>query len=724
MKIDAKKIEQAKEFAKKLIEKMSLTEKVGQLSQFGNSIYGGVESFFEDHYPEGKVGSYLSIHGVKKLNGVQKRLMEETPNHIPALFAYDVIHGFKTTFPTPLTQSFSWDPWYVAKESARVAAKEAYAAGIRWTFAPMVDISRDPRWGRIMEGYGEDTYLTSEFSAATVEGFQGDEIGAEDTLLACAKHFVTYGACIGGRDYNSVDMSLQTLLDVYVPPFKAAFEAGCLTCMPAFNDFNGVPCTCNTYLLQDVLRKELGFKGVTISDAGAIAELVPHNVCANIKEAVELAFNAGIDIIMAFDPYNDNIPALVEEGKIDIKDVDAAVERVLVLKYLAGIFEKPFVDEKKQECFFSPEHRHVSREVAKRCPVLLKNDNSILPIDENKKILLVGPIGNDPKAILGGWAGPCEPAQTITVLAGLENCFGKENVAFSIGCSIEGSEEDKENIEKAVEAVSEADIVVFAVGEHSGMAGEANSRSDISLPGLQEKLIEAVAEASKQKGVPCVAMIFSGRPLTIFSWRDKVDAILFAGQLGTEGGNAIADILSGDYNPSGRLSCSLPCSEGQIPCYYNSLNTGRPALGKWVFESKYRDLQIEPAYAFGYGLSYTTFEYTELKLSKDKMSQDPDDYILVSVDVQNTGDRAGEEVVQLYIRDMIGSRARPMKELKGFDKIMLAPGEKKTVEFTLKNSGLAFTDWNMKKVTEPGDFSVMISKNAAEPVLFASFKVE
>lgn len=715
MKADIERLEKARKKAKEILAKMNITEKVGQLSQFGRSIYGGVESYYEEHYKEGKIGSYLGVTGAKKTNMVQKNLMNDTPHNIPAIFAYDVIHGYKTTFPTPLTQSFSWDP-DVVRECCSVSAKEAYAAGLKWTFAPMVDIARDPRWGRIMEGYGEDPYLSSEMAKAAVEGYQGDYIGQKDKVIACAKHFVTYGACIGGRDYNSADMSLQTLHDVYIPPFKAAFDAGAATCMAAFNDFNGVPCTCNRYLLKDVLRKQLGFEGVVISDAGAVLELIPHNVCDNERDAVELAFNAGIDIIMAFDPFNDNIPALLENGRIKIDDVDEAVERVLVLKELLGLFDEPFVDEEGEKCFFSEEHRAVARDSARRSMVLLKNDDGLLPVGKGVKIALIGPLADNRKDVLGSWAGVCEPDKTVTVLEGLRKAYGSENVLYAKGCDIDS--DDVSGFEKALMIAKQADVVFLAVGESRDMSGEACCRSDIRLPGVQEELIDKVAKANEN----VCAIVFAGRPIVMENWKNSVKSILFAGQTGTETGNAVADILSGEYNPSGRLTCSFPYSVGQVPIYYNSLNTGRPALGKWRFEAKYMDAPIEPAFCFGYGLGYSEFEYSNLVLSHKEI--DRNGCLNICVDVKNVGKYDGEEVVQLYIRDVIGSRARPMKELKGFKKVFVRKGETVKVEFVLHASSLAFHNIDMEQVVEPGEFKVMIGKNSNDIVLEDNFYIK
>lgn len=715
MKAEIDRLNEARRKAKELLARMNITEKTGQLSQFGRSIYGGVESYYEDHYKEGKIGSYLGVTGAKKTNMVQRNLMRETPHHIPAIFAYDVIHGYKTTFPTPLTQSFSWDV-DVVRKCASVSAKEAYAAGIKWTFAPMVDIARDPRWGRIMEGYGEDPYLCSEMAKAAVEGYQGDYIGQKEKLIACAKHFVTYGACIGGRDYNSADMSLQTLHDIYIPPFKAAFDAGAATCMAAFNDFNGVPCTCNKYLLKEVLRKQLGFEGVVISDAGAVVELIPHNVCDNVKDAVEMAFNAGIDIIMAFDPFNDNIPALVEEGKIDIEDVDEAVERVLVLKELLGLFEDPFVDEEGEKCFFSPEHRAAARDSARRSMVLLKNEAKVLPIEKGTKIALIGPLCDNKVDVLGSWAGKCEPDKTITVLEGIVDAYGCGNVLHTKGCDIDS--DDKSGFEEALNIAKQADVVVLAVGESRDMSGEASCRSDLRLPGVQEDLILKIAETGK----PTCAIVFAGRPIVMERWKDSVKSILFAGQTGTETGNAVADILTGVYNPSGRLTCTFPHSVGQIPLYYNSLNTGRPALGKTRFEAKYMDAPVEPAFCFGYGLSYTEFEYLNLQMSKKEINKD--EFLDISVDVANLGEYDGEEVVQLYVRDVIGTSARPMKELKGFKKVFVKKGETERVSFRLHASSLAFHNFEMKQVVENGEFILMIGKSSKDIVLEDKFYVK
>jgi beta-glucosidase len=712
----SKAYEAARERALALLETMTLTEKLGQLSQFGTSIYSDNEQTFDDHFTEGKVGSYLTIKGAQRTNGIQRDLLAATRLPIPALFADDVIHGYRTTFPTPLAQSCSWNP-EVARRCNEIAAKEAYRAGLKWTFSPMVDIARDPRWGRIMEGYGEDTYLCSRFSEAAVKGYQGDgDTVGKDRIYACMKHFIAYGACIGGRDYNTADMSMQTLHDVYLPPFKAGIDAGAATVMSAFEDVNGVPATGNRYLLTDVLRGELGFKGFVVSDAGAVVELIPHGFAEDIKDAVRLAFGAGCDMIMAGDPYNDQLSALIEEGKITMEQVDASVLSVLTLKYLCGLMDEPYVDEDGEDCFFCDEHMDVARKAAHETAVLLEN-NGVLPLRpadmHGKKIALVGQLaGAEGKNhLLGGWSCLCDPEHTVSIEEGLQNALGDVCELVTVrGCgvncadTVEAHERESASIREAVFAASQCDVIIAVVGEEAGMSGEAYSRSDLTLTGHQGELIDALVATGK----PVVLLVSAGRPLILTPYKDKVAALMLIWQPGSSAGSAIADLLTGAVSPSGHLTTSQPVCTGQVPIYYNHTNTGRPALGNWQFESKYRDCQIAPLYPFGYGLSYTTFAFEDIRLSSDKIMADGE--IAVTLTVRNTGERDGAEVVQLYIRDLVGSTVRPVKELKAFDKVYLAAGESREITLRLPASELAFHDAAMNRIIEPGKFKLWIGE--------------
>ncbi len=705
----------ARKRAEEMLRKMNLTEKIGQLSQFGTSIYTDKENLYKDHFKDGKVGAYLTIRGAAKTNNAQKLLLAESRLGIPALFGEDVIHGYRTTFPTPLTQSYSWNP-EVVRRGCEVAAKEAYSAGIKWTFSPMVDIARDPRWGRVMEGYGEDTYLCSRMAEAAVEGYQGEptENGlAKDRVFACMKHFIAYGAAIGGRDYNSVELSMQTLHDVYLPPFAAGIDKGAATVMSAFDDVNGTPATANKYFLTDVLRDELGFDGFVVSDAGAVWELVLHGFAENADDASVKAFDAGCDMVMAGDLYNDAFPKALEDGKITIEQIDDAVVRILTIKYLCGVMDEPFVDEAGEECFFCDEHLEAAKIAALESAVLLEN-NGILPIKDKKKIALIGALAGDEGKdhLLGGWACQRDPERTITIESGLRREFdGKADITYSYGCAVAdgGDENDESSIAEAVRVALENDIVICVVGETASHSGEARSYANIHLPGNQEKLIDALIKTGK----PVVVLVVSGRANILTGFNKKVAALMLVGHPGTCGGEAIAELLSGKVTPSGHITLTHPRCEGQIPIYYNHNNTGRPDRpGGGRFKVGYMDIPDTPLYPFGYGLSYTKFEYTDIKLSSDKMTADGE--INVTLKVKNVGEFAGAAVVQLYIRDLIGSRVRPVKELKGFEKVSLCVGEEKTVAFNLPAKALEFHDFNMEKVIEKGKFKLWIAEDSQD----------
>lgn len=710
--VSTQRMQEAQSRAQELISKLSLTEKVGQLSQFGTSIYNDETRYYEDHYPDGKIGSYLTVSGAKVTNKLQKECKERFPNHIPLLFAEDVIHGYRTTLPTPLAQSCSWDP-EAAKKGAQVAAKEAYAAGIKWTFSPMVDIARDARWGRVVEGYGEDTYLCSRFAEATVKGYQGNEIGDKYSLLACMKHFIAYGACVAGRDYNEVDMSLQTLYDVYLPSFQAGIDAGAATVMAGFNSFNGVPCSGSKFLLKDLLRDQCGFDGVVISDAGSVDQMTPHGYAKDWPESSLKGFQAGIDILMAGDLYNDNLPRFIEEGKITEEDVDNALLPFITLKILLGLFDNPYVDESEEEkLFFCEEHINASREIGRDCIVLLEN-NGVLPLEKGKKVSLVGPLADDKENVLGTWACKKDPSKTISVLEGLKKAG--VDVSYARGCDI--SEGTDEEMNEAVEVVLQSDVAVVVLGESFKMTGEAKSRVDLTLPDVQLQLLDKVIAT----GIPVVVLLSSGRPIVVESFRERVAALVYTWQLGTAMGDAVADIITGKHDANGRLSISIPRCVGQVPIYYNCMNTGHPYYGKVWYETCYIDESIYPRYAFGYGLSYTTFEYSDLQLSSDKMTVDG--CIEVSCKITNTGKREGKTVAQLYIHDLVASCVRPVRQLKGFEKVSLEAGESCVVNFTLQAKDLAFHNEKLEKVVEPGEFHLWIGQDSNDQRLFAEFEV-
>ncbi len=707
--------------AEALLAEMTLTEKIGQLSQFGTSIYSDNEDAHEDHFAEGKVGSYLTIKGAERTNGIQKTLLNTTRLPIPALFADDVIHGYRTTFPTPLAQSMSWNP-EVTRRGNEVAAKEAYRAGLKWTFAPMVDIARDPRWGRIMEGYGEDAYLCSKFAAAAVKGYQGegDECLGKDRVMACMKHFVAYGAGIGGRDYNSADMSLQTLHDVYLPSFKAGIDAGACTVMTAFEDLNGVPATGNRYLLTEVLREQFGFKGFVVSDAGAVNELIPHGYAEDDLDAALKGFSAGCDMLMAGDLYNYYLPILLEEGKITMEMIDQSVLSILTMKYLTGLMDEPYVDDDGEDCFFCEEHMQVAREAGVECPVLLEN-NGILPLSGDiKKIAMVGPLacddGDARGHMMGAWACLADSSHTVSIPVGLSRALGDGvEIAQYKGCTLEG--DPVGDMAETVKAAAESDVIIAVMGECADWAGEAASRSDISLQKGQRDLVNALIETGK----PVVLLVSSGRPIILTEFKDRVAALMMIWQLGSSLGDAIADLLTGKVSPSGHLTTTVPRCMGQIPIYYNYHNTGRPPLGNWRFEARYMDCPTEPLYCFGYGLSYTEFAYENIALSQTEMGTDG--HIDVTLTVKNVGKHDGAAVVQLYIRDLVGCRVRPVKELKGFEKVFLKAGEAKEVSFRLNADDLAFHDADMNRIVEPGSFKLWIAEHSADTRYEFDFKV-
>jgi beta-glucosidase len=662
----------------------------------------------------------LNVKGVKDTREIQAVALQSRLK-IPLLFSLDVIHGYKTVFPIPLAESASWDLEAI-KQTAHVAAKEAAASGIHWTFAPMVDIARDPRWGRVMEGAGEDTYLGSAIATARVLGFQGNKLGGVDAIMACAKHFAAYGAAIAGRDYNPVDMSEQQLNEIYLPPFKAAVDANVATFMNSFNTLNGVPATANSYLQRDILKGQWKYKGFVVSDWGSMREMLPWGFAKTISEAAQLAITAGSDMDMESEAYKKELEKLVKEGKVDIKYVNDAVRRILYKKFELGLFDDPykFSDEAREtKVMNDPSHQAIARTAAQKSIVLLKNNNNILPLQKIiKKIALIGPLVHAKRDQAGSWVVYADTANITSVYDGLKAKYGKDTqFTFAQGTSVKDT--STVGFSAAVNNAKDADLVVMVLGETWDMSGESKSRTDINLPGKQEALFKAV----KATGKPVVVVIMAGRPLIFNMIAAQADAIVYAWFLGDQGGNAIADVLVGDYNPSGKLPMTFPRNVGQVPIYYNHYNTGRPVTKPTdiTYKSAYIDSPNDPRYAFGFGLSYTTFTYSNLKL--DRSVSNKNETVKVSFTLTNTGKVTGEEVAQLYIQDRFASIVRPVKELKDFAKIKLAPGEGKTITFELTPAKLAFYKEKLGWLTEPGDFKVMVGGSSDGIKLEGSFQL-
>lgn len=710
-----------------LLKQMTLEEKIGQLNQYtGNNQATGpitINPNKEIEIKKGLIGSMLNVLGTKYTRQYQELAMQSRLK-IPLLFGQDVVHGYKTTFPLPLAEAASWD-LDAMELSARIAAVEASASGIHWTFAPMVDISRDPRWGRVMEGAGEDTYLGSRIAYARVKGFQGN-LGNVNSVMACVKHFAAYGAAVGGRDYNSVDMSERMLWETYLPPFKAALDAGAATFMNSFNDINGIPATGNKYLQRDILKGKWNFQGFVVSDWGSIGEMVNHGFSKDNKEAALQAITAGSDMDMESNAYRYHLAELVKKNKVPIALIDDAVKRILRKKFELGLFDNPYKysnQEREQAALNNPEHRKAARDIAAKSIVLLKNEKNILPLSKNTKtIAFIGPLVKEHKQNMGFWAVELPELdydkQVVSQWEGVQNKVGNSTkLLYAKGCEIEG--DNKDGFAEAIAVANQADVVILSIGERADMTGEAKSRSNIHLPGVQEELVKAIQATGK----PVVVLINAGRPL-VFNWTaDNVPAIAYTWWLGSEAGNAIADVLFGDYNPSGKLPMSFPREEGQIPIYYNHFNTGRPAPNETAFNyvSAYTDLKNSPRFPFGYGLSYTTFEYSDLKLSKNKIKNT--EKITVSLNVKNSGKVAGEEVVQLYLRDKVGSVVRPIIELKDFQKIKLNAGETKAVKFIIDKEKLSFYSTALQWLAEPGDFDLMIGSSSADIRLKTTFEL-
>ena len=710
-----------------LLRQMTLEEKIGQLNQYtGDNAATGpitINPNKQAEIKQGLIGSMLNILGTKYTRQYQELAMQSRLK-IPLLFGQDVIHGYKTTFPIPLAEAASWD-LEAMELTARIAATEAAAAGIHWTFAPMVDISRDPRWGRVMEGAGEDTYLGSKIAYARVKGFQGN-LGDVTSVMACVKHFAAYGAAVGGRDYNSVDMSNRMLWETYLPPFKAALDAGAATFMNSFNDLNGIPATGNAYLQRDILKEKWNFKGFVVSDWGSIGEMVNHGYAKDNKEAAMAAITAGSDMDMESNAYRYHLAQLVKEKKVPMALIDDAVKRILRKKFELGLFDDPFKfnnEEREQKALNNPEHRKVARAMAAKSIVLLKNEKGILPLSKSTKtIAFIGPLVKEYKQNMGFWSVELPELdytkEIVSQWDGLQNKVEKNTqLLYAKGCDIEG--DNTEGFAEAIAVANQADVVILSIGERRDQSGEAKSRSNLRLPGVQEELVKAIQATGK----PVVVLINAGRPL-IFNWTaDQVPAILYTWWLGSEAGNAIADVLFGDYNPSGKLPISFPREEGQIPIYYNHFNTGRPAPNETAtnYVSAYIDLKNSPKFPFGYGLSYTTFNYSDLQLSKKVMKKN--ETITVSFTLTNTGKFDGEEVVQLYLKDQVGSVVRPVKELRDFQKVFLKAGASQKITFTIDKEKLAFYNAKLEWAPEPGAFEVQLGASSADIRLKDNFEL-
>ena len=714
-----------------LLSKMTLEEKIGQMNQYngfwnvtGPSPIEGNAKKKHDHLSKGWVGSMLNVRGAKEVRAVQEIAVNESRLGIPLIIGFDLIHGYKTISPIPLAESASWDLEAI-KKSAAMGAKEAAAAGINWTFAPMVDITRDARWGRVMEGAGEDPYLGSLISTARVQGFQGMDLSAPFTLAACAKHFAAYGFAESGRDYNTVDIGENTLHNMVLPPFKAASDAGVRTFMNSFNDLNGIPATADKNLQRNILKGDWGFDGFVVSDWGSLKEMIDHGYARDENHAGELGINAGSDMDMESYIYLNEIESLLKENRINIEQINDAVRRILKVKFELGLFEDPFKycdEEREKKVTGSEEMRAGVLDMAKKSIVLLKNEGNVLPLKKKgQKIALIGPLADDKNSPLGNWRIAAENNSAVSVLEGMELYSGNE-IVFSQGVKLVNSipafhEEvqinttDKCGFKAAKKAAKKADVVVMVLGEYGFQSGEGRSRTKLDLPGFQQELLEEIYKVNTN----IVLVLMNGRPLVLNWAQEHIPAIVEAWHLGTESGNAIAEILYGDYNPSGKLPMSFPRSVGQMPLYYNYKNTGRPgadgADAGSVFWSHYGDEKNSPLYPFGYGLSYTTFEYSEIQISSSSLSMNTE--IQASVVLKNTGKYKGKEVVQLYIKDHYASTIRPVKELKGFDLIELKPGESRKVTFVIDAELLQF--YSARKIweAEPGAFSLFIGSNSS-----------
>ncbi|MEI5985907.1 MULTISPECIES: beta-glucosidase BglX [Sphingobacterium] len=721
-------------FINELMGKMTVEEKIGQL----NLVTGGeattgsvVSSNVENNIKAGKIGGIFSMSSPEKIRKAQELAIKHSRLKIPIIFGMDVIHGYKTVFPIPLGLAATWDMPLI-QQTARVAAVEAAADGINWTFSPMVDISRDARWGRISEGSGEDTYLSSRIAREMVIGYQGDDLGKYNTLMACVKHFALYGAAEAGRDYHTTDMSLHRMYNEYLPPYKAALDAGAMSVMTSFNDINGVPATANKWLLTDLLRKDWKFDGLVVTDYTAVNELIEHGL-GDLQQVSALSLKAGVDMDMVGEGFLTTLKKSMDEGKVSLTEIDRACRYVLEAKYRLGLFEDPFrycnEDRAKKE-IGKAEHLRLAREAAGKSFVLLKNEGQVLPLKKQGTVAVIGPLANTGANMPGTWSVSADLQKTLSLVDGMKAALGnKVKIVSHLGANLTSDAKLQERstmfgrtiprderpaetvIQEALEVSKGADVIVAALGESSEMSGESSSRTDLNIPDSQRKLLEALLKTGK----PVVLVLFAGRPLTL-TWEDEhVPAILNVWFGGTETGKAVADVLFGDVNPSGKLPATFPRNVGQLPIYYSQKNTGRPlGEGQWFqkFRSNYLDVANDPLYPFGYGLSYSKFDYGKLQLDKDKFAKGEE--IRVSVELSNSGNFDGEEVVQLYVRDMVGSVTRPIKELKNFQKVFLKKGEKKKIEFVITEEDLRFYNQSLEFVSEPGAFKVFVGGNVRD----------
>lgn len=721
------------QYVNNLMSKMTLEEKLGQLNLPASSdfVTGAVSSSdIAEKVKAGKVGGVFNIRSVTKIKELQEFAVNNTRLHIPLLFGMDVIHGYRTIFPIPLGMSATWDMSLVER-SAQIAASEASADGIQWTFSPMVDLTRDPRWGRTSEGNGEDAFLSSAIAKAMVHGYQGDDLSAPNTILSCVKHYALYGAAEGGRDYNTTDMSRVRMYNEYFPPYKAAVDAGVGSVMVSFNEIDGVPASGNKWLVDDVLRKQWKFNGFVVSDYTGIPEMVNHGI-GDFQTVNALSLNAGVDMDMVGEGFLNTLKKSMQEGKVSLAQINKACERILIAKYQLGLFDDPYRycnEQRSAKEVFTAANRAEARRIASQSFVLLKNNNNILPLSAGKKIALVGPLANAKENMTGTWSVGADNTQSVTLLKGLTDAVGNNGkVFYAKGSNLEDDEEMQKRqtmfgkdivrdgrtaeqmIQEAINISANADVIVAALGEGAESSGESASKSNIDIPYAQKRLLKALLATGK----PVVLVLFNGRPLTLTWESENVPAILDVWFAGSEAGDAIADALLGKVNPSGKLSMSFPQNVGQIPVYYNHKNTGRPLTGKWFskFQSNYIDVPNEPLYPFGYGLSYTQFEYGAMQLSAKQLKGNQK--LTVTVPVKNIGKYAGKEVVQLYIRDEVGSITRPVQELKGFNKIELAPGETKNVSFEITPELLKFYNGDLKLDWESGDFQIMVGSSSKD----------
>lgn len=727
-------------FISDLMEKMTLEEKIGQINlvSVGFDVTGPrVSEDVEQKIIEGNVGGVFNTYTAVAARKLQELAVNGSRLGIPLIFGFDVVHGHRTIFPVPLGLSACWDMELI-ELSARIAAEEASAEGLNWTFSPMVDITRDPRWGRICEGSGEDAWYGSRVAEAMVRGYQGEDLSASNTLMACVKHFALYGGSMAGRDYNTVDMSLLKMTEAYFPPYRAAVDAGAGSAMTSFNDINGVPASANRWLLTELLREQWGFEGFVVTDYTTVEELIPFGVATDAKDAARLALEAGVDMDMVSEMMVDHSAELIEEGKVDPALVDNACRRILEAKYKLGLFEDPYryADEKRgKEVPMKQEYRDAAREIAIESMVLLKNENQVLPLQKKGSIALIGPLVNSKRDMIGNWTGGGRAADAVTVEEGFRQLLGEDvQLHTAKGANISDDtlllyklnahggrldyHEPEKLLKEALGVAGKADVIVAVVGESQGMSGESASRSHIGLPQAQLSLLKAL----KRTGKPLVLVLMNGRPLTLEWENENADAILETWFAGTEAGNAIAGLIFGESNPSGKITATFPRNVGQVPIFYNHKNVGRPYGGdlRDKFKSQYLDVSNDPLFPFGFGLSYTSFSYSEVQLSSTLLSQSGS--INVSVEVTNTGLYPGKEVVQLYVQDLVASVTRPVKELKAFRKISLEPGESNEVSFTLRPENLRFYNTDLEYITEPGDFKVYVGTNSRD-VKEASFQL-